>query len=158
MKLYSSDMLDEYKIRRKNGYKFSFYPLIIILPLFIFFILIAKLKTRVLFIALSTIDLSIFAVIFIYNLLENIIKSKDLMIHINSILSSKTTEFSGVITDISDVITLKRNIHIVEVEINNNGVINKPYFNIDLFNVDFKEGDNINIKISNNFITEYEVS
>ena len=80
------------------------------------------------------------------------------MIHINSILCSNIMEFSGVITDISDVITLKRNIHIVEVEINNNGVISKPYFNIDLFNVDFKEGDKINIKISNNFITEYKVS
>ena len=90
MKLYSSEMIDLYLNKKKKGLKISLYPLIIIVPLFVFFIIMVKLKTRVLYTTLSTIDLSIFSVIFIYNLLENIIKSNDLIKHINIVLNGDT--------------------------------------------------------------------
>ena len=64
MRLYSSEMIDMYMNKKKKGLKISLFPLIIIVPLFVFFIIIANLKTRVLFITLSTVDLSIFSVIF----------------------------------------------------------------------------------------------
>lgn len=157
MKLYSSEMIDKYMNNKKKGLKISLFPLIIIIPLFVFFILIAKLKTRVLFIALSTLDLSVFAIIFTYNLLENIIKSNDLIKHINSVLNSNAKEVTGTIASISKEITLKRNIHIVEVEIKGEGMPQKAYFNVDLFEYNFKVGDNIKAILSNNFICEYEV-
>ena len=157
MKLYSSEMIDMYMDKKKKGLKFSLFPLIIVVPLFVFFIIIAKLKTRALFIALSTIDLSIFATIFMYNLLENIIKSNDLIKHVNSMLNGNTKELTGKIINISKVITLKRNIHIVEVEIKGTGVHTKAYFNVDLFEYDFKVDDSLKVVLSNNFITEYEV-
>ena len=157
MKLYSSEMIDKYMNNKKKGLKFSLFPLIVIIPLFVFFIIIAKLKTRALFIALSTIDLSIFAIIFTYNLLENIIKSNDLIKHVNVVLSGNTKEVSGTIASISKVITLKRNIHVVEVEIKGEGIPQKAYFNTDLFEYNFKVGDNIKATLSNNFICEYEV-
>ena len=148
---------DGYMNKKKKGLKISLFPLIIIIPLFVFFLIVAKLKTRALFITLSTIDLSIFTIIFMYNLLENIIKSNDLIKHINTILNGNIKEIDGKITSISKVITLKRNIHIVEVEIRGEGVRTKAYFNVDLFEYNFKVDDNIKTKLSNNFIVEYEV-
>ena len=158
MKLYSSEMIDMYMNKKKKGLKISLLPLIIVIPLFVFFLIIAKLKTRALFVTLSTIDLSIFSIIFMYNLLENIIKSNDLIKHINSALNGNNREIAGKIISISKVITLKRNIHIVEVEIKGDGISTKAYFNTDLFKYDFKVGDNVYIKLSNNFIVEYEVN
>ncbi len=157
MSLYSSEMINIYMNKKKKGLKISLFPLIIIIPLFVFFLIVAKLKTRALFITLSTIDLSIFTIIFMYNLLENIIKSNDLIKHINTILNGNIKEIAGKITSISKVITLKRNIHIVEVEIRGEGVRTKAYFNVDLFEYNFKVDDNIKTKLSNNFIVEYEV-
>lgn len=157
MSLYSSEMINIYMNKKKKGLKISLFPLIIIIPLFVFFLIVAKLKTRALFITLSTIDLSIFTIIFMYNLLENIIKSNDLIKHINTILNGNIKEIDGKITSISKIITLKRNIHIVEVEIRGEGVRTKAYFNVDLFEYDFKVDDNIKTKLSNNFIVEYEV-
>lgn len=157
MSLYSSEMINIYMNKKKKGFKISLFPLIIIIPLFVFFLIVAKLKTRALFITLSTIDLSIFTFIFMYNLLENIIKSNDLIKHINTILNGNTKEIAGKIISISKVITLKRNIHIVEVEIRGEGVRTKAYFNVDLFEYNFKVDDNIKTKLSNNFIVEYEV-
>ena len=119
--------------------------------------IIAKLKTRTLFVALATVDLSIFSIIFVYNLLENIIKSNDLISHIKSMLTDNTKEIKGTIISISKPITLKRNIHIVEIEIKSDATY-KVYFNIDLFDKNFNVDDIITTKISNNFIVEYEVS
>ena len=158
MRLYSSEMIDMYMNKKKKGLKISLFPLIIIVPLFVFFIIIANLKTRVLFITLSTVDLSIFSVIFMYNLLENIIKSNDLIKHINSALNGNNREISGRIMSISKVITLKRNIHVIEVEIKGDSLSHKAYFNTDLFEYDFKVNNNIVAKLSNNFIIEYEVN
>ena len=157
MKLYSSDMINLYQNKKKKGLKISLYSLIIIVPLFVVFLIMVKLKTRVLFTILSTIDLSIYSVIFIYNLLENIIKSNDLIKHINHVLNGNPKEVYGNIVSISNVITLKRNIHIVEVEIKSENETNKAYFNLDLFDIGFKVDDKISALISNNFITEYEV-
>lgn len=157
MKLYSSEMIDLYLNKKKKGLKISLYPLIIIVPLFVFFIIMVKLKTRALYTALSTIDLSIFAVIFIYNLLENIIKSNDLIKHINIVLNGDTKEIYGTIISISNKVTLKRNIHIVIVEISDGYNTCKAYFNIDLFEAKFSVGDSIKATLSNNFIVQYEV-
>ena len=156
MKLYSHEMIDMYRNKKKKGLNNSIYPLFVVVPVLIVFMIIAKLKTRTLFIILGTIDLSIFATIFIYNLLENIIKSNDLIIHINSLINETPKEISGVITNISKIITLKRNIHIIEVEITGK-TVNKVYFNVDLFELDFEINDQIEAKVSNNFIVEYEV-
>ena len=157
MSLYSSEMINTYMNKKKKGLKISLFPLIIVVPVFVLFLIVAKLKTRALFITLSTIDLSIFTIIFMYNLLENIIKSNDIIKHINSVLNGNIKEIDGKITSISKVITLKRNIHIVEVEIRGEGVRTKAYFNVDLFEYNFKVDDNIKTKLSNNFIVEYEV-
>ena len=51
---------------------------------------------------------------------------------------------------------LKRNIHIIEIEIKGKE-INKIYLNIDLFKNEFEVGMNVNVKTSSNFIVEYEV-
>ena len=157
MSLYSSEMINTYMNKKKKGLKISLFPLIIVVPVFVLFLIVAKLKTRALFITLSTIDLSIFTIIFMYNLLENIIKSNDIIKHINSVLNGNIKEIDGKITSISKVFTLKRNIHIVEVEIKGEGVRTKAYFNVDLFEYNFKLDDNIKTKLSNNFIVEYEV-
>lgn len=155
--LYSTNMIDLYMNKKKKGIKYSLFPLIVVIPILVLLIIFVKLKTRVLFIALGAIDLSIFSVIFIYNLLENIIKSNDLINHINSVLNGSKIEIDGVITDISKVITLKRNIHIVEVSIKSDTITYKSYFNIDLFNIDFEVDGKIKTTLSNNFIYEYEV-
>ncbi len=157
MKLYSNEMIDLYLNKKKKGLKTSFCILPIVVIIFIIFMIIVKLKTKALFIILGTIDLSIFAVIFIYNLLENIIKSNDLVRHIGSMLKGEETKYEGSIKSISNIITLKRNIHIVEVEINGNNSNIKVYFNIDLFEMNFDVDDHIIVQSVNNFITEYEV-
>ena len=156
MKLYSDEMLNTFYNKKRKGIKFILFPLLVIIPIFVFLLIKVNLKTKVLFTFLCGLDLSIFSVILVYNLLENIIKSNDMMIHINGVLSDNFKEIDGVITNISKPLTLKRNIHIIEIEIKGKE-INKTYLNIDLFKNEFEVGMNVNIKISNNFIVEYEV-
>ena len=156
MKLYSDEMIDSLINKKKNGIKMMIFPLFLAIQLLLFFMIVVKLKTKILYVCLSTLDLSIYAIIFVYSLLEMIIRSNDLIRHISNMLNGNKAKISGTITKISNVITLQRNIHIVEVEIKDNDV-HKVYFNVDLFNVNFEVGSKIDAEISNNFITEYEV-
>lgn len=156
MKLYSDEMLNTFYNKKRKGIKFILFPLLVIIPIFVFLLIKVNLKTKVLFTILCGLDLSIFSVILVYNLLENIIKSNDMMTHINGVLNDNFKEIDGVITNISKPLTLKRNIHIIEIEIKGKG-INKTYLNIDLFKNELEVGMNVNIKISNNFIVEYGV-
>ena len=156
MKLYSRDMIDSFENKKQKGKQIIKYSLFVIVPIFVLLLIFVKLRTKTLFVLLCTLDLSVFAVIFTYNMLENIVKSNDSIRHINNILNTNPTSFSGTITSISKEITLQRNVHIVEVEIKSNSIV-KAYFNVDLFDMNFKIGDNINVKTSNNFISECEV-
>ena len=67
------------------------------------------------------------------------------------------TTVNGTISNISSVITLRRNIHIIEIEVKSDSITHKAYFNIDLFEPNFKIDDKVSITLSNNFIVEYEV-
>ena len=149
-------MIDSFENKKQKGKQIIKYSLFVIVPIFVLLLIFVKLRTKTLFVLLCTLDLSVFAVIFTYNMLENIVKSNDSIRHINNILNTNPTSFSGTITSISKEITLQRNVHIVEVEIKSNSIV-KAYFNVDLFDMNFKIGDNINVKTSNNFISECEV-
>ncbi len=155
--LYSSSMIDIYMNKRIKGLKIILYPLIIVLPLIVLFILLVSLKTRILFTILTFIVLFIYSIIVTYNIIENIIKSKDLIKHISEVLNGTTRNISGNITNVSSIITLKRNIHIVEIEVKSDTIIHKAYFNIDLFELNIKVNDKVSLTLSNNFIKEYEV-
>ena len=111
MKTYSIETINFYLNKKKKGLKVSLLSLIVVIPLLIVFIIFVKLKTRILFISLSTLVLSIYGIILTYNILENIIKSKDIIKHINTLLSGDIKEINGRILSISKPITLKRNIN-----------------------------------------------
>lgn len=156
MKLYSNKMIEFYDAKINKAKKVSLYPLFVVIPLFILCIIFTKLATKNLFIFLGTLVLSIFTCNFTYNLIENIIKSKDLIKHIDFVLKGNRQEINGNIISISPKLTLKRNIHIIEIEIKEKNKTYKVYLNIDLFGNKFNVNDNVKVKISNNFICEYE--
>lgn len=157
MKTYSIETINFYLNKKKKGLKVSLLSLILVIPLLIVFIIFVKLKTRVLFISLSTLVLSIYGIILTYNILENIIKSKDIIKHINTLLSGEIKEINGQILSISKPITLKRNIKVLEIEIKNDNYPIKAYYNYSLLDNDLNVGDNIKIHLSNNYIIDCEV-
>ena len=93
----------------------------------------------------------------IYFLINGLLFSNRKAAFISQILKSDYQELKGAIEEVGNVFTLNKGLRCFEITfVDDNGVIHKLYLDEEL-NAVFKNNQKVKIKVSKNFIIEYEV-
>ena len=155
--IYRENEIDEIIEKNKKRLLYSLLPLIVVVPLYVFFLIIAEESTDQLYSFLTIVLWLIWGWLFLFNLLFFILPGRVRFKHIRKILNSNGTVISGEVIEIGSELTLERSLHIYEIIIKEEYSRHKVYFNIDLNECKFKLGDNVKVEIRNNFIYAYEI-
>jgi len=155
--LYNSDMITLLTEKNKKDLFISLIPLAVIIPLYVFFLIVAEEYNQKVYQVFSTILFTAWSWIFIFELTFNILPNKRKIEHITKVLKVNKVEFEGKVETISDVITLEKSVLIKEILIIKEYERHKLYMNVDLNECNIKKGDYIKATVGNNFIYSYEV-
>ena len=155
--IYDKSEIDILKEKNKKYLRNSLLGLIVVVPLYVFFLIIAEENTEKLYTFLTILIWLSWGWIFLFILLYHILPNRVRFKHINKITSSLGTTITGDVIEIGNKITLERSLHIYEIIIKEDYPRHKVYFNIDLNECPFKVNDKVTVEIRNNFIYAYEI-